>query len=123
MAVVLIVEDDLFILEMARIQIEEFGHVTLRASDVNGASAILRSKQPIDVLFTDINLKSSVLGGCELGSLAIRLRPQIGVIYGTGNIITDAMKATFVDGAVLLRKPYTQDQLQSALARLLLAPV
>lgn len=119
MAVVLIVEDDLFTLGVAEILIREFGYDTLSASDVHEASELLRSSRTVDALFTDINLKSSVTGGCELAHLAIRLRPKLGVLYATGNVITDVMKSTFVEDAAVLRKPYTQAQLQAALARLL----
>ena len=75
MAVILIVEDDVFIREIADIMIQDFGHQTLAASDVDEALLLLRSPQPIDALFTDIYLKSTVLGGCDLAVQAIALRP------------------------------------------------
>jgi CheY-like chemotaxis protein len=121
MAVILIVEDELFIREMAEMMIQDWGHRTLSASDVDEALALLLSPQHIDALFTDIYLKAAVLGGCELAHRAIKLRPNLRVLYTTGNAITDKMKALFVDGTHFLRKPYSQHQLQGSVEDLLAA--
>jgi CheY-like chemotaxis protein len=114
MAVILIVEDDVFIREVAEMMIEGWGHQTLTASDVDEALAILRSPQHIDALFTDIYLKTAVLGGCEVAIQAIALRPELRVLYTTGNTITDKMKALLVEGTHFLRKPYTETQLEES---------
>jgi CheY-like chemotaxis protein len=114
MAVILIVEDDVFIREVAEMMIEGWGHETLTASDVDEALAILRSPQRIDALFTDIYLKTAVLGGCEVAIQAIALRPGLRVLYTTGNTITDKMKALLVEGTHFLRKPYTENQLEES---------
>jgi DNA-binding NtrC family response regulator len=121
MAVILVVEDDVFIREIAEIMIQDWGHRTLSASDVDEALSLLRSPQHIDALFTDIYLKTAVLGGCELAREAISLRPKLRVLYTTGNSITDKMKALLVEGAYFLRKPYTQHQLQDSVEGMLAA--
>jgi DNA-binding NtrC family response regulator len=121
MAVILIVEDDVFIREIAEMMIQDWGHQTLSASDVDEALIVLRTPQHIDALFTDIYLKAAVLGGCDLANQAIVLRPELRVLYTTGNSITDKMKARFTEGAHFLRKPYTQYQLQDSVAHLLAA--
>ena len=121
MTVILVVEDDVFIREIAEMMIRDWGHETLSASDVDEALSILRSSQRIDALFTDIYLKDSVLGGCELAHQAIALRPELRVLYTTGNFVTDKMKALFVKGTQCLCKPYTQLQLQGCFAALLAA--
>ena len=102
MAVILIVEDDVFIREVAEMMIQDWGHHTLAASDVDEALSFLRSAQHIDALFTDIYLNNSVLGGCELAHQAIALRPKLRVLYTTGNFVTDKMKALFVEGTQFL---------------------
>ena len=121
MAVILIVEDDVFIREVAEMMIEGWGHQTLSASDVDEALAILRSPQHIDALFTDIYLKTAVLGGCEVANQAIALRPTLRVLYTTGNSITDKMKALFIEGTRFLSKPYSENQLQNSVKELLAA--
>src|SRR5665647_2796614 len=121
MAVILIVEDDVFIREIAEMMIQDWGHQTLSASSVEEALAILRSPQHIDALFTDIYLKAAVLGGCDIATQAVALRPTLRVLYTTGNSMTDKMKALFTEGAHFLRKPYTQYQLQDSVESLLLS--
>jgi CheY-like chemotaxis protein len=121
MAVILIVEDDVFIREIAAMMIEDWGHQTLSTGDEDEALEILRSPQHIDALFTDIYLKTAVLGGCELARQAIELRPKLRVLYTTGNFVTDEMKSLFVEGRHFLRKPYTPDQLQDSVDHLLAA--
>lgn len=121
MAVILVVEDDVFIREIAEMMLQDWGHQVLSASDVDEALAQLRSPQRIDALFTDIYLKSAVLGGCELARQAVELRPDLRILYTTGNFVTDQMKTLFVDGTDCLRKPYTEHQLQSSVEHLLSA--
>jgi len=121
MAMILVVEDDSFIRDVAEWMILGCGREVLLASDVDEALLILRSHQHIDALFTDIYLKTRVLGGCELAYQAIELRPKLRVLYTTGNSITDKMKAQFVRGAQFLCKPYTPHQLQDSVEHLLAA--
>ena len=120
-AVILIVEDDVFIRDIAELMVEDFGHNTLSSSDVGEALLLLRSPQHIDALITDIRLQSAIRGGLEHAHVAIKLRPKLRVLYTTGNVITDEMTALFVEGAHFLRKPYGQLQLQDSFAALLAA--
>jgi CheY-like chemotaxis protein len=119
MAVILIVEDDVFIRDYAEMVIQDWGHDTLLASDIDEALSLLRSPRHIDALFTDICLKKAVLGGYEIAHQAIALRPELRVIYATGNTINDKVAALFVAGAQFLQKPYSQLQLQNAVEELL----
>jgi len=121
MAVILIVEDDFFIRELAELTIQEFWHQTLSAGDVDDALLLLRSTQHVDVLIADISLRTAADGGFELARQAIKLRPKLRVLYTTGNSITDKMTALFVEGAHSLQKPYTQYQLQHSIEKLLAA--
>ena len=121
MAVILIVEDDVFIREIAEMMVQDCRHQTLSAGDVDEALLLLRSPQHIDALFTDIYLKAAVLGGCDLAHQAIALQPNLRVLYTTGNSISDKMKALFVEGSHFLLKPYTQHQLQTSVEQLLAA--
>ena len=121
MAVILIVEDEVFTREVAEMMIQDWGHHTLSTGDIDEALSFLRSDQHIDALFTDIYLKNSVLGGCELARQAIELRPKLRMLYTTGNFVTDKMRALFVEGTQFLSKPYTQHQLQDSFVTLFAA--
>jgi CheY-like chemotaxis protein len=122
MAVVLIVDDEVIIRGMTELMVQDLGHETLVASDMDEALVHLQSPQPIDALFTDIRLKSIVLGGYELAQQAIKLRPELRVLYTTGSSMTDKTRALFVDGAHFMQKPYTPVQLQTSMKELLAAP-
>jgi DNA-binding NtrC family response regulator len=121
MAMILIVEDDAFIRELVEMTIRDWGYETLSAGDADEALLFLRSSQVIDALFTDIYLKTAVVGGCELAHQAIKLRPRLRVLYTTGNSVTETMKALFVEDMHFLCKPYTQRQLQDSVGDLLAA--
>ena len=82
---------------------------------------VLRSPEHIDAMFTDIYLKTAKFGGCDLAQQAMELRPELRVLYTTGNLVTDKMKALFVDGTHFLPKPYTEEQLQGSVNNMLAA--
>lgn len=119
MAVILIVEDELFTRELAGISINDWGHCALFAGSVEEALVHLRSGQTIDALFTDIYLQKAVFGGCELADEAMLLRPDLRVLYTTGNTATAQLKSQFVAGSRFLSKPYTPHQLHQSIDGLL----
>jgi len=88
----------------------------LSADTPAGALALLRRSPAIDLLFTDLDLKGDVHAGVELAKAAVKLRPQLRVLYTTGRAITDGMKARFVPGSATLAKPYTVEELRSSLS-------
>ena len=121
MAVVLIVDDEVFIRQFTELMVQDLGHETLAAGDMDEALVHLQSPQPIDALFTDIRLKSIVLGGFELARQAISLRPELRVLYITGSSMTEKTRALFVEGAHFMQKPYSPEQLQNSTKELLAA--
>ena len=122
MAVILIVEDEVMIRSYTEQMVTDWGHITLEAGDVEEALAHLHSPQHIDALFTDIRLKAEPNGGYEVARRAILLRPQLRVLYATGDLISDQNRALFVKGAEYLQKPYTEAGLRKSIAGLLAAP-
>jgi CheY-like chemotaxis protein len=120
MAVILVVEDDFFIRELAESMIRDWGHQTLSASDVPEALIHLHSPATIDALFTDVYLRAEVHGGCNLAREAAMLRPMLRILYTTGSV-TDSLHALFASGAHFLPKPYTEDQLELSVQKLLAA--
>ena len=121
MATILIVEDNVFIREVAEMIIQDLGHRTFSASDEDEALVLLQSPEHLDALFTDIYLKQAVLGGCEVATQAHRLRPDLRILYTTGNTATEKMKALFIAGSQFLLKPYSPLQLQESVEHLLAA--
>jgi CheY-like chemotaxis protein len=121
MATILIVEDDVFIREMAELMIEDWGHHILSAGDMGEALVHLRAPQHIDAMFTDVYLRADVHGGCDLAHMALKLRPALRILYTTGNRVTEGLQALFAEGSHFLKKPYTGDQLQDCVETMLAA--
>ena len=119
MAVILVVEDDALIRMCAELMIQDGGHTTLTASDVDEALAFLQSSQHIDALMTDIRLKTAIDGGYELARQGLQLRSKLRVLYATGSYITDEIRALCVKGAHFIQKPYTEEQLRRSVDELL----
>lgn len=119
MAVILAVEDDLFILQSIEWILDDLGHSALVASDLAGALLHLRAPDHIDALFVDIRLHTEASGGYEVANQAIALRPELPVLYTSGSLLTDEMTGSFVRGARFLQKPYSPAQLESMLGELL----
>ncbi|MBO0716039.1 MAG: response regulator [Rhizobiales bacterium] len=115
MAVVLVVEDEEQVRVLAESYLEEQGHRVLSAGTPAGALALLHQSPAIDLLFTDLDLKGDIDAGIALAQAAIKLRPQLRVLYTTGRAITDGMKARFVPGSATLAKPYTVEELRNSL--------
>jgi CheY-like chemotaxis protein len=76
--------------------LEQQGHQVLSAGTPAGALAFLQQSPAVDLLFTDLDLKGDIHAGIELAKAAIKLCPQLRVLYTTGRAITDGMKTRFV---------------------------
>ncbi|KQY29650.1 histidine kinase [Caulobacter sp. Root1455] len=119
MAVVLVVEDEVFIRQAAEWAIEDLGHTPLMAEDLAGALTHLSTADHIDVLFVDIRLNALSLGGYEVANQAITLRPGLRVLYTSGRPLTPEMSDLFVGGGQFIQKPYSPEQLEISVGKLL----
>lgn len=121
LAVILLVEDEIFIRESAEWVLEDLGHNILSACDVGEAFLHLGSSQHIEALFVDIRLSAVALGGYDIANQAVKSRPNLRVLYTSGSSFNAEMKAFFVERAHFLQKPYRDDQLQNSVEDLLAA--
>ena len=119
MPVVLIVEDEEQVRVLAESVLQAQGHKTLTAATVEQAIALLDGPEKIELLFTDVRLQDDLEGGLSLGQEAVKRLPGLPVLYTTGQGITDGMKAMFVERYGFIAKPYTADQIHTAIANLL----
>ena len=113
---VLVVEDEPTVRALAESIVETLGCTILSAANAREAIALLKQDEPIDILFTDINLPDGpdAIDGLGLARKAVELCPGLRVIYTTGHGQTDGMTALFVEDATFLPKPYTVKQLTEA---------
>jgi len=119
MALILVVEDDVFIRQNAGWTIDDLGHGTLLAEDLAGALLHLSASPHIDALFVDIRLATLALGGYDVANRAVGMRPGLRVLYTSGSTLTPEMTGQFVDGGQFLQKPYSIDQLGDSVGALL----
>jgi DNA-binding NtrC family response regulator len=119
MAVILVVEDEIFIRQAAEWAIEDLGHVPLMADDLASALAHLSTAQHIDALFVDIRLSKLASGGYDVANQAIDIRPNLRVLYTSGSPLTADMSDQFVGGGQFIEKPYSPEQLEFSVSKLL----
>ncbi|BDA85249.1 hypothetical protein Sa4125_27910 [Aureimonas sp. SA4125] len=103
---VLLVEDEALIRMNCADMLQDAGHNVIEASSAEEALAMLDSGS-IDVLLTDVNLPG--MSGTELAETARRLKPDIGLVFATGDF-----EVTGAPGAVVLNKPYLAESLEAA---------
>jgi len=119
MARVLLVEDEISLLLLAESVVQGLGHSTFSASNRGQALALLDNPDEIDLLFTDVRLPESDLGGFEVAQQARMRKPNLKVLYTTGYTIIEGMKGMYVDGGTMLLKPYTAPELARAVKHLI----
>ncbi|MBV8169735.1 MAG: response regulator [Alphaproteobacteria bacterium] len=114
--VVLVVEDDEGVRELASEALHELGYVTIVAHNGPQALAVLRdAKKRIDILFSDVVMPGG-MNGAQLAVEARRLRPALRVLLTSG-YTADALSSDHgVDAATaLLKKPYRTEDLAAHL--------
>jgi CheY-like chemotaxis protein len=111
---VLLVEDDEFIRETLAELLGASGHVVLQAFDAASALAALAA-QRVDVMVTDVGLPK--VSGLDLARDALARQPNLAVIFATGDPRGPA-RAGF-DGAPVLVKPFSPEDLETAVANAL----
>ncbi len=116
MATVLIVEDEDQVRVLAESYLREQGHQTVSAATAEEALAVFEVVARIDVLFIDVNLRGEIHAGLEVAKRVRERQPDLAVLYSTGQAVTDGMRAMMVENSAVLEKPYTVDQLQTALS-------
>ncbi len=118
--VVLVVEDEASLRDLAVESLQDLGYRTLSAATAAQALAILRERIPIDLMFSDIVMPGG-MGGIELMHEARKLRPGLTVLLTSGYTDSDDGRA-IPDEVPLLRKPYLRADLAAEIGRLLARP-
>jgi PAS domain S-box-containing protein len=116
---VLVVEDDEEVCATATDMLTELGYSVLQAKDSDIAETIIESGISIDVLFTDVVMPGK-LRSTELARRAQQKLPHIAVFFTSGypdNAILHG--EVFDEGADILNKPYTREELARRLRQVL----
>ncbi len=106
----LVVEDNQSVREYARSALEELGYSVIDAGSTEEAMRILEGPADVDLLFTDVVLPDA--NGRELSEMALKLRPNLPVLFTTGYTRNAIIHQQRLDvGFKFLNKPYTQREL------------
>jgi CheY-like chemotaxis protein len=108
---ILVVEDDADLRSFTMEMLRELGYRVLGAGNARSALQDLEKEPAVDLLFTDVGLPDGV-NGRQLADEAVRMRPEIRVLYTTGYARNAIVHHGRLDpGVELLPKPYTQPDL------------
>jgi PAS domain S-box-containing protein len=112
--IVLIVEDDPEMRNLACNLLSNLGYAVLEAKDGPEACAILERGEKIDLLFTDVVLPKG-MSGADLAKEAQRLYPDLKVLYTSGYTANVLPLDGTDEGIHLISKPYRKSQLAEKL--------
>ncbi|WP_119420112.1 PAS domain S-box protein [Desertibaculum subflavum] len=113
---VLVVEDEPEVLRTAAVTLRGLGYTVIEAADGPSALAALRQAGHVDVLFTDVVLPKG-MSGRDLAEVVRAHQPHVAIIYTSGyneNVI--AHDNVLDKGIVLVRKPYSKEDLLAAIS-------
>jgi CheY-like chemotaxis protein len=113
--VVLVVEDEDAVREMAAESLDGLGYGVITAPDARVALEILRGPSRIDILFSDVVMPGG-MNGAQLAVEARAIRPDLRVLLTSGYIATATGGVRDLpEGVPLLRKPYLRADLAAKL--------
>jgi signal transduction histidine kinase/CheY-like chemotaxis protein len=112
---ILLVEDDEDVLAVTAESLRELGYQVVTAIDAARALEILRSDQPIDLLFSDVIIPGGT-NGAQLAVTARRIRPELKVLLTSGYTAAALnLEHGLPDNLNVVGKPYQRDELAKKL--------
>lgn len=116
-ATVLVVDDDLAIRETVRRALTRHGYAVLDASSTHEATLLIRDAAP-DLVIMDLVLPG--MGGREGANLLLAHHPDMRVLFISGYTSHESVELGYLrEGHPFLRKPFSIDELISAVRRML----
>ncbi|HZP98282.1 MAG TPA: response regulator [Reyranella sp.] len=110
---ILVVDDDDGVRNVAERQLRSLGHEVIAASSGEEALALLDATADVDLLFVDVSMPG--IGGVEVAGRALRSRPQLKVLFASGNFDSGALSGA----AQFIVKPYRKKDLAEKLNEVL----
>jgi DNA-binding NtrC family response regulator len=114
LSTILVVEDDILTRLAAADHLRDGGYRVLEAADAEEARTLLRAAEPIEIVFSDVNMPG--MGGIRLAHWIAKEFPDVKVVLTSGDL-TNAPAARGV--AHYLEKPYDLDTVGRLIKRLL----
>jgi PAS domain S-box-containing protein len=116
---ILLVEDDITLASVAIQMMDAMGHQVICVNDANAALQLFYRGESFDLMLSDVVMPGGT-NGLELANSIRKLLPELPIILATGysNVLNAAPLAF-----PLLRKPFSYEDLEQALAKLLQDPM
>ncbi|MEI5665355.1 PAS domain-containing protein [Bosea sp. CCNWLW174] len=106
---VLVVDDEPLVRMLCVEQLEELGYAVIEAGDGPSALKILETKQPIDLLVTDVGLPRG-MNGRQLADAARMHRPDLEVLFVTGYAENAVLNHGHLEpGMHIMTKPFEME--------------
>jgi CheY-like chemotaxis protein len=113
-ATILVVEDDILVRMAAADHLRDAGHRVLEAADGQEALSLLRASEPIEVVFSDVNMPG--MDGIALARWIAAELPGVKVVLTSG----DSSNATAARAVThFLAKPYDLETLRRLIEQLI----
>jgi len=100
-ATILVVEDDILTRMVAADHLRNGGHRVLEAADAEEARTLLRASEPIEVVFSDVNMPG--MDGIRLAQWIAKEFPDVKVVLTSGDVRNAAAARIAIH---FLEKPY-----------------
>jgi DNA-binding NtrC family response regulator len=113
-ATILVVEDDILTRMAAADHLRDGGHRVLEAANAEEARTLLRASEPIEVVFSDVNMPG--MDGIRLAQWIAKEFPDVKVVLTSGDLRNAAAARI---AAHFLEKPYDLDALGRLIMQLL----
>lgn len=114
--VVLVVEDEIWVLLDVAGALEEHGYAVICARNGDEALSVFKDRNDIGIVFTDINMPGS-LDGLEFAREVRRRRPQVGLLVTSGRYCD--LETEILGGDLFIPKPYEPKIVISRIGRLI----
>ena len=109
---ILLVEDDNEVAALAAEMLKSIGFGVTRVAGATAALGALANDRPVNLVFSDIMMPGG-MSGVELAREIRKRRPELPVLLATG--YQEAATGAAKDGVGVLLKPYTMEDLATAL--------
>jgi CheY-like chemotaxis protein len=113
---VLLVEDDPGVRAASKAMLEDLGYSVREASSALEALDALRADEAVDIVFSDV-IMASGMTGIELAQVIRREYPSLPVLLTSGYTAQRLVPTPLNQDMLLLRKPYTTEELAASIGR------
>jgi CheY-like chemotaxis protein len=106
---ILVVEDEVLIRLMISEYLREFGYTVVEARNATEATRILRTEEPVQVVFSDVRMPGD-MNGLGLAKWIAHNRPEIGVVLTSAHVAPTDLPEQPEDLRNIVRKPYAPNE-------------